>query len=160
MKRSLSTKFRDWRVGGGSVNFFAAPCHLSEIERTNGSNTCESQYDPYLVHLFPEMRNIYLRRDIKSVSKLVIACTMVGNNENSLASLLMFHTSIAVTVLKGRKAVLSLRTDVNSRVTGDNLQHTALLIRRTVSASFLSNILQDALHTCNALYQPFAMLVI
>jgi hypothetical protein len=47
--------------------FFTVPCRLAEIVRTNVNNTGDSRY---LEHLFPELANIYLSRDIESVSEI------------------------------------------------------------------------------------------
>jgi hypothetical protein len=51
-------------------SFFSAPCLLTEVKRTNFSNTGESFISTYLEHFFPELQKIYLSQIIKLVSEL------------------------------------------------------------------------------------------
>jgi hypothetical protein len=51
------------------MGLYAAPYRLTNVERTSANNIGQSQNDPYWEHLFLQLSNIYLSRDIKAVSE-------------------------------------------------------------------------------------------
>jgi hypothetical protein len=76
----VSIKFRD--LVCRRTRFSAALCRVAEFQQAKFNNTGEPQNIPYLGQLFPELLNIYLRLDIKSVSGLYAQkLCVIGDSE-------------------------------------------------------------------------------